>query len=95
MSNAKVIQLGKNRDWWKSTREPANGQPVIIQGKPKPLPSRFYSVQQVAERLGVSCDLVYDAIRRGEIQSQRVGRLRRIAEEELVEYLRLQMRKAR
>jgi excisionase family DNA binding protein len=48
---------------------------------------RILTVAQVAERLGVSIQVVYRMIYRGDLQTLRVGRGRRIREADLLDWL--------
>ncbi|HXL92685.1 MAG TPA: helix-turn-helix domain-containing protein [Streptosporangiaceae bacterium] len=48
-------------------------------GEPSADGHRLFTVDQVAEILGISRDLVYDLLRRGQIRSTKIGRLRRIS----------------
>ena len=42
-----------------------------------------YTVQETAASLGISCDLVYDLIARGELKSVKAGRRRLVRAESL------------
>ena len=46
-----------------------------------------YTVQQVAEALGVSTDLVYDLCRRGELKSVKAGRRRLVRADSLGDWI--------
>ncbi|PXY31115.1 helix-turn-helix domain-containing protein [Prauserella muralis] len=49
------------------------------QPAPKPTPERIMlTAEEAAERLGIGRTLIYRLIRHGEIESVRIGRLRRI-----------------
>lgn len=41
--------------------------------KPNPLPRTFYTVDEVAESMGLSRDSVYEAMDRGDIPEARIG----------------------
>ncbi len=89
MSKAtKIIRL-KGPDWFMQERAPAKD--IAIRPSRRGLSSRYYSVQQLATRLGVHLDLIYRAIKTGELAAQPVGRIYRIGEEEVQDYL-LRMR---
>lgn len=70
-------------------REPAKD--IIICRSRRALASRYFSVQEIAKRLGVHSDVIYRVIKTGELESQPVGRIYRISEDALEDYL-LKMR---
>ena len=47
---------------------------------------RAYTVEQVAEMLHVGRDKVYYLIRTGQLRSLKIGKLRRITEQQLAEF---------
>ena len=46
-----------------------------------------YTVEQVAKMLHVGRDKVYELLRTGQLRSIKIGKLRRITEEQLVEFV--------
>lgn len=46
-----------------------------------------YTVTQVAQRLSIGRDKVYDLIRHGRLRSIKIGRLRRITDQQLAEFI--------
>jgi excisionase family DNA binding protein len=46
-----------------------------------------YTVEQVAKMLHVGRDKVYELIRTGQLRSLKIGKLRRITEEHLAEFI--------
>lgn len=48
----------------------------------------FYSVRELAEKLGVVKDTIYRLIKKGELPSQQVGRAVRIRWTDVEEYLK-------
>lgn len=48
---------------------------------------RFYSVQQIAERLLVSTGTLYEAIHAGELMAFRIGRIYRVLGQEINKWL--------
>jgi excisionase family DNA binding protein len=46
-----------------------------------------YTVEQVAEMLHVSRDKVYFLLRTGQLRSLKIGKLRRITDEQLAEFI--------
>ena len=55
------------------TRASSPGQPLIA-SPPPPSPQLVLSVAEAAALLGISKDLVYDLVARGELPSLRLGR---------------------
>jgi excisionase family DNA binding protein len=51
-------------------------------------PRLLLTVEQAAERIGICRSNMFKLIRRGEVQSVRVGRLRRVTPEALEEFVR-------
>jgi excisionase family DNA binding protein len=51
-------------------------------------PRLLLTVEQAAERIGICRSNMFKLIRRGEVQSVRVGRLRRLTPEALEEFVR-------
>lgn len=49
--------------------------------------SRLYTAQEIAERLKIKKNTVYELIKRGELQSSKVGKQIRISQEQLEQYL--------
>ena len=61
-------------------------QPVRqAEGGEKPL--QAYTVEQVAKMLHVGRDKVYYLIRTGQLRSLKIGKLRRITEQQLAEFI--------
>ena len=50
---------------------------------PEPLQQRFYSVQQIADKLNIHFRTVYNLIYTGQLPSIRVGRVYRISQDHL------------
>ena len=50
---------------------------------PEPLNKRFYSVQQIADKLNIHFRTVYNLIYSGQLPSIRVGRVYRISQDHL------------
>ena len=50
---------------------------------PEPLQQRFYSVQQIADKLNIHFRTVYNLIYSGQLPSIRVGRVHRISQDHL------------
>ena len=48
---------------------------------------KFYSLEEVAELFGVNYQLVYRLVRSGELSSTRVGKVFRVSEPQLKEYM--------
>ena len=48
---------------------------------------KFYSLEQVAEMLGVNYQLIYNMVRKGEFPAIRVGKLYRILDSDFREYI--------
>jgi excisionase family DNA binding protein len=46
-----------------------------------------YTVEQVAKMLHIGRDKVYELIRTGQLRSIKIGKLRRITEDQLVEFI--------
>ena len=46
-----------------------------------------YTVEQVAKMLHIGRDKVYELIRTGQLRSLKIGKLRRITEEHLAEFI--------
>lgn len=89
-ANPKVIHLRGPR-WFETEREPAKA--IVIRRARRGLADRYLSPKQLAERLGVHTDIVYRAMKSGELDAQPVGRIYRISEEAVEDYLALQRRK--
>ena len=49
--------------------------------------NKFYTAQEVADKLKIKKTTVYDLIKRGELSSSKVGKQLRISEEQLEQYL--------
>lgn len=90
MSGTKVVRL-RGPDWFREDREPAKD--IVIRRSRRGLADRYMSPSQLAERLGVHTDMIYRAIRVGELEAQPVGRIYRISQEAVEDYLALQKRK--
>jgi excisionase family DNA binding protein len=46
-----------------------------------------YTVEQVAKMLNIGRDKVYELIRTGQLRSIKIGKLRRITEDQLAEFI--------
>lgn len=49
--------------------------------------SKFYTAQEIADKLKIKKTTVYELIKRGELASSKIGKQLRISEEQLAEYL--------
>ncbi len=58
-----------------------------MKNRPEPTPARLNDVMGVASRLGVSEKTIRRMIDRGELPAHRVGRLLRITEADLADFL--------
>jgi excisionase family DNA binding protein len=56
-----------------------------VRGGEKPL--QAYTVEQVAKMLHVGRDKVYYLLRTGQLHSLKIGKLRRITEQQLAEFI--------
>jgi excisionase family DNA binding protein len=56
-----------------------------VEGGEKPL--QAYTVEQVAKMLHVGRDKVYYLLRTGQLRSLKIGKLRRITEQQLAEFI--------
>jgi len=90
---AEVMRL--DRDWWKEDRKPTQAKAMIVRPKVKGVPSQFFSVKEIAARLSVSIDRIYDYIRLRELDAQPIGRTWRISLEALEAFLETQRLKRR
>lgn len=52
------------------------------------MPEKYHSPAQVAEMLGVTRETIYNGIRAGVIPSYKIGRLRRISDDQINQALR-------
>jgi excisionase family DNA binding protein len=95
MERAKVIRISRRGAWLEEQRAPMPPNSQLIIKTKKPLPEVFLTVQQVAKRLNVGIWCIYDFINSGELQCQRIGRLKRVSMEALEEFLILQNLKNR
>ena len=91
-SNARVCTykalkqpLDKDVDTTESNRERSRqGQPR----EPKEvMPLQAYTVEQVAKMLHIGRDKVYELLRTGQLRSLKIGKLRRITDEQLAEFI--------
>jgi len=51
---------------------------------------KFYSLEEVAELLGVNYQLIYRLVRSGDLPALKIGRIYRVTQEGLDEYLKAQ-----
>jgi excisionase family DNA binding protein len=51
------------------------------------VPLQAYTVEQVAKMLNIGRDKVYELLRTGQLRSLKIGKLRRITEEQLAEFV--------
>lgn len=72
--------------WFKKRREA--GESVTIQKRRK-LAEKYYSLNEIAKKFSVGYDLLYKAIRRGELDAEVIGRSYRVSEESVQNYLTL------
>lgn len=77
--------------WIEKDREPS--QPVSLPRRKVKISSRYFSVQEVADLFGVSLDILYKAIKQGQLEAQPFGRVYRISEDALSEYLESQRKR--
>lgn len=76
--------LGRLAELMSDSRPSVPAQPA-----PRPLQERvLLTVQEAAEQLGIGRTLVYKLIRNGEIDSLRIGRLRRVPAAAVQDYAR-------
>ena len=73
-------------EWWKTPREPGKAQ---AHPRGRKLAVRYFSLTEWSARLKCGYDLLYKAIRRGELESEVVGRSYRVSEEAMERYLDL------
>ena len=90
MRKSNVVRL--NKEWWKKEREP--GDSLIIQRKRK-LAERYFSLHELSKRFQCGYDLLYKAVRRGELEAEVVGKSYRVSEEALERFLDLCRKKKR
>lgn len=90
MSDPRIVRL-RGAEWIHQDRAPAKD--LVIRHARRGLSSRYLSPKELAHRLGVHTDVVYRAIKHGEMDAQPVGRIYRISEEAVEDYLALQRRK--
>lgn len=83
MKRAKLITVDKN--WWETERDPID-EVAVIAPKRK-LPKKLYSVKQVAEKLSVDVDCIYDYIHSGALYAWTVGSRFRIGEEDIEAFM--------
>jgi excisionase family DNA binding protein len=88
---SKVITLEK--DWYAKEREPSDELQIRGRVKTAPLSKTWHTVRAVADRFGVSDDMIYELIKSCELDAQPFGRIMRISEEALTEYCRRQREK--
>ena len=60
---------------------------VVRQARGGEKPLQAYTVEQVAKMLNVGRDKVYYLLRTGQLRSIKIGKLRRITEEQLAEFI--------
>ncbi len=51
------------------------------------MPLQAYTVEQVAKMLNIGRDKVYELLRTGQLRSLKIGKLRRITDEQLAEFV--------
>lgn len=88
----KVLKL-TGRDWWKEERLPSAD--LVIKKQKKGIPEKFLTVQEVAKRLNVGVWCIYDFIHSGQLSHYPIGRRKRIALDDLEEFLMQQKIKFR
>ena len=49
--------------------------------------NKFYTAQEVADKLKIKKTTVYELIKRGELSSSKIGKQLRVSEEQLAQYL--------
>ena len=49
--------------------------------------NKLYTAQEVADRLKIKKTTVYELIKRGELESSKIGKQLRVSEEQLTQYL--------
>jgi excisionase family DNA binding protein len=81
---ARVIKLEKG--WWQKRREPVT-EPVTFEPRKRKLSNKYFTVKELATRFNVSVDVFYEAIRDGHLRAETLGRIKRISEEDLQDYL--------
>ena len=75
------------------TPKPASPAHPVPGGRAR-LPDRLFSIPQAADQLGISEKSVRRAIQRGELVAHRIGRLLRIAEEDLAAFVAMRRMRA-
>lgn len=85
-----VVSLGK--DWWKQER-PA-GEAIEVRTHRK-LSDRWFSVRELADRFGLSVDVIYDEIRSKRLDAVPFRGVWRISEDAVVTYLNRPTKSAR
>lgn len=50
--------------------------------------NKLYTAQEVADRLKIKKTTVYELIKRGELESSKIGKQLRVSEEQLTQYLK-------
>lgn len=82
-----------NKDWWKGDRLASEGGTRLVVRKPRKLPSKAYSVQEISKRFDISEDKITRDIRSGELDAYPFGRVWRIGHEDFMDYIDRQARK--
>ena len=73
------------REEWPPTARHCDKSSTRARGGEKPL--QAYTVEQVAKMLHVGRDKVYYLLRTGQLRSLKIGKLRRITEQQLAEFI--------
>lgn len=90
MTKGKVVEIG--RDWLNEDREPSNADTVVVR-KPRKMPKKVYSPQQLADIWGVDEDTITKACRKGTLKGYAVGSVWRVSEEDWFDYLEKQTKR--
>lgn len=88
---AKVVRI-VDREWWKVEREPSSA--IVIQKKRRLAP-KYYSLDQISKRFACGYDMLYKAVRKGELEAEVLGSSYRVSDEAVERFLDLCRKKKR
>jgi excisionase family DNA binding protein len=90
---AELIRIEK--DWYKKDRPSSDADVLAILPKRRKVPSKVYTVKELMQLLKCQKDLIYGAVKSGELFAHRVGsRGIRVDEAALEDYLNRPRRRA-
>lgn len=92
MSKPELKAVGKG--WYLNTRESSLADDLAVIRNRK-LPAKVYSIAEMAKRLSCGADVLYEAIRKGDLYAWRVGRQYRVSDETINEWVEWCTRKKR